>query len=75
MKIFPEKMKQTTKYLLLIIGSLGIAAYGISWQNSSPLILYNSLRIIALIMFVVGIIGLIIEFIKRLKKKKNLSPK
>lgn len=70
MKIFPENTKQSTKYLLLIIISFGVAAYGINLENNIVL------RLIGSLLFFTGLIGLIIEFIKWLRKKmKKTSTK
>lgn len=63
MKIFPEKMKQSTKYILLIIVAFGIAAYGISLENNIIL------RLISFLLFFTGLIGMIAEFVKWLKRK------
>lgn len=63
MKIFPENTKQSTKYLLLIIVSLGVAVFGINLENNIVL------RLIGSLLFFTGLIGLIIEFIKWLRKK------
>ena len=65
MKIFPEKMKQHTRYILLIVGSLGIACYGISMNNNI------FLRLIATLLFWVGLIGLVVELVKKMKNRKN----
>jgi len=65
MKIFPEKMKQSTKYVLLIIGSFGISFYGISLNNNVLL------RVIATLLFWTGLIGLIAELVKKIKSKKK----
>jgi len=64
MKIFPNEMKQTTKYILLIIVSLAFSTFGTNLGNNI------ALKTIAFLLFWAGLIGLIIELIKKAKRKK-----
>ncbi len=65
MKIFPKKMKQYTKYILLIIVALGIAVYGMTLGLNNNILL----RLIANLLAWLGLIGLVVEIIKKIKKK------